>query len=131
MMGLLLSVTPLFRRWLTLLPLGGATARSVGLALTPSRMLLLCLAAVLTALATLTVGPLSFVGLMAPHITRMLGFRRALPQLVMAALIGGALMVVADWCGRMVLFPAQIPAGLLASFLGAPYFIVLLRRQGQ
>lgn len=130
-MVMVLSITPLFRRWLTILPLGGVTAQSVGIALTPARAGLLCLAAVLTAMATLTVGPLSFVGLMAPHITRMLGFRRALPQLVIAALVGGALMVLADWCGRMVLFPAQIPAGLLASFLGAPYFIILLRRQTQ
>ncbi|MBJ3813392.1 Fe(3+)-hydroxamate ABC transporter permease FhuB [Shimwellia pseudoproteus] len=128
-MVVLLGLTPLFRRWLMILPLGGATAQSVGVAINPSRMMLLCLAAVLTAMATLTVGPLSFVGLMAPHIARMMGFRRALPQLVIAALIGGGLMVVADWCGRMVLFPNQIPAGLLASFLGAPYFIVLLRRQ--
>ena len=130
-MVVVLSITPLFRRWLTILPLGGVTAQSVGMALTPARLWLLCLAAVLTAMATLTVGPLSFVGLMAPHITRMMGFRRALPQLVIAALVGGALMVLADWCGRMVLFPAQIPAGLLASFLGAPYFIILLRRQTQ
>ena len=62
-------------------------------------------------MATLTVGPLSFVGLMAPHMARMLGFRRALPQMVIAALLGGLLMVFADWCGRMLLFPYQIPLG--------------------
>ncbi|WP_058912323.1 Fe(3+)-hydroxamate ABC transporter permease FhuB [Entomohabitans teleogrylli] len=131
LMVVLLAVTPLFQRWLAILPLGGASARAIGIPLNTARLSLLALASVLTALATLTVGPLSFVGLMAPHITRMLGFRRALPQLVMAALIGGMLMVVADWCGRMVLFPFQIPAGLLATFIGAPYFIFLLRRQGR
>ncbi|MGE9553500.1 Fe(3+)-hydroxamate ABC transporter permease FhuB [Erwinia amylovora] len=124
----LLALTPLCRRWLTLLPLGGETARSLGLALKPSRMALLLLAAALTAAATLTIGPLSFIGLMAPHIARMLGFRRAIPQLVMAALLGGALMAIADWCGRMVAFPEQIPAGLLATFIGAPYFVYLLRK---
>ncbi|AUX73581.1 Fe(3+)-hydroxamate ABC transporter permease FhuB [Erwinia pyrifoliae] len=125
---LLLTVVPLCRRWLTILPLGGVTARAVGMALTPSRLALLLLAAGLTAAATLTIGPLSFVGLMAPHMARMLGFRRALPQQVMAALLGGGLMVAADWCGRMLSFPNQIPAGLLATFIGAPYFIYLLRK---
>ncbi|WJD87311.1 Fe(3+)-hydroxamate ABC transporter permease FhuB [Serratia marcescens] len=125
----LMVLAPLCRRWLTILPLGGATARSVGIALTPARLTILLLAATLTAMATLTVGPLSFVGLMAPHMARMLGFRRALPQMVSAALLGGLLMVFADWCGRMLLFPYQIPAGLLATFIGAPYFVYLLRKQ--
>ncbi|MBP2169862.1 iron complex transport system permease protein [Erwinia toletana] len=124
----LIALAPLATRWLAILPLGGATARAVGMALTPSRLALLLLAAALTAAATLTIGPLSFIGLMAPHMARMLGFRRALPQLVIAALLGGALMVFADWCGRMMSFPDQIPAGLLATFFGAPYFVYLLRK---
>ena len=124
----LIALAPLASRWLTLLPLGSATARSAGMALTGSRLSLLLLAAALTATATLTIGPLSFVGLMAPHIVRMLGFRRALPQVLMAGLLGGGLMVFADWCGRMLAFPDQIPAGLMATFFGAPYFIWLLRR---
>jgi iron complex transport system permease protein len=125
----LIALAPLCRRWLSILPLGSATARSVGIALTPVRLSILLLAATLTAMATLTVGPLSFIGLMAPHMARMLGFRRALPQMVIAALLGGLLMVFADWCGRMVMFPYQIPAGLLATFIGAPYFVYLLRKQ--
>lgn len=43
----------------------------------------------------------------------------------------GVLLVFADWCGRMALFPYQIPAGLLSSFIGAPYFIYLLRKQSR
>ncbi len=61
----LLALAPLCRRWLTILPLGGEAARAVGMALTSSRIVLLLLAACLTAAATLTIGPLSFVGLMA------------------------------------------------------------------
>ena len=126
--AILIMLAPLAMRWLAILPLGGATARAVGMALTPSRLALLLLAAALTAAATLTIGPLSFVGLMAPHMARMLGFRRALPQLMITALLGGILMVFADWCGRMMSFPDQIPAGLLATFFGAPYFVYLLRK---
>lgn len=127
----LLAVTPLCRRWLTILPLGGETARAVGVALTPSRVGLLLLASCLTAAATMTIGPLSFVGLMAPHIARMMGFRRTMPHMVMSALTGGLLLVFADWCGRMIMFPYQIPAGLLSTFIGAPYFIYLLRKQSR
>lgn len=124
----LVTIAPFASRWLTILPLGSATARSIGVALMPARLCLLLLAAALTAAATLTIGPLSFIGLMAPHIARMLGFRRALPQMVVAALMGGGLMIVADWGGRMAAFPNQIPAGLLATFIGAPYFVWLLRK---
>ena len=130
-MLLLLALAPLCRRWLTILPLGGEAARAVGMALTSSRIVLLLLAACLTAAATLTIGPLSFVGLMAPHIARMMGFRRTLPHMVISGLTGGLLLVFADWCGRMIMFPYQIPAGLLSTFIGAPYFIYLLRKQSR
>lgn len=125
----LLSATPLIRRWIAIMPLGAGVAQSVGVALRLARMLILLVAAGLVATATLVIGPLSFVGLMAPHLARFLGFRRALQQVVIAALLGGMLMLIADWLGRVLIFPYQIPAGLLATFLGAPYFILLLRRQ--
>lgn len=126
-----MMIVPFCRRWINILPLGSVTARSVGLALTPTRVAILLLAAVMTAAATLTVGPLSFVGLMAPHMARMMGFRRAIPQWMVASVLGGLLMVFADWCGRMIIFPDQIPAGLLATFIGAPYFIYLLRKRAK
>lgn len=101
-MIVLLAIVPLCRRWMTILPLGGDTARAVGVALTPTRIALLLLAACLTATATMTIGPLSFVGLMAPHIARMMGFRRTLPHIVISALTGGAiwsLLTGAEgWC---------------------------------
>ena len=130
-MVIFLLLVPLCRRWLTILPLGGETARSIGMALSPARISLLLLAACLTAAATLTIGPRSFVGLMAPHIARMMGFRRTMPHIVMSALIGGLILVFADWCGRMLMFPYQVPAGLLSTFIGAPYFIYLLRKQSR
>jgi len=123
-----ISTIPLVRRWLTLLPLGEEAARSQGVNLTHARLIILMIAAVLVAAATLCVGPLSFIGLMAPHMARMLGFRRAMPQLLTAVLLGMGLMLIADWLGRTLLFPFQIPAGLLATLCGGPYFIWLLRK---
>ena len=93
------------------------------------RLVLLLLAALLTAGATLIVGPLSFIGLLAPHLARLLGLARAVPQLLGAALLGALVMVAADWLGRTLLFPAQLPAGLLASLLGGAYFMLCLYRR--
>ena len=59
---------------------------------------------------------------------RLLGFSRARQHLVGAALIGMLLMVLADWVGRQLLFPQEIPAGLVATLLGGAYFMWGLRR---
>lgn len=117
-----------FVRWLDLLPLGTPTAQALGIAVDRARLALLVLVAVLTACATLIVGPLSFVGLLAPHMARMAGFARAGSHLAAAALLGALLMILADWLGRQLLFPEEIPAGLMASLVGGAYFMWSLRR---
>jgi iron complex transport system permease protein len=123
-----LVVTPLLSRWLDLLPLGPATARALGVPVRHSRLILLLAVAVMTACATLIVGPLSFAGLLAPHMARLAGFLRARDHLLGAAGVGFALMILADWIGRQVLYPQEIPAGLVAALVGGTYFIVGLRR---
>lgn len=128
---LLLAIVPLTARWLEILPLGEAATRALGLGLHRVRVILLVLVSVPTAVATLVIGPLSFVGLMAPHMARMLGFQRALPQLFASAILGGLILVSADWAGRMLIFPWQIPAGLLAALVGGPYFMVLMWKRRQ
>ncbi len=125
-LGMLL-VSPLLARWLEILPLGGGTASSLGIHVSRSRLVIMIATAVPTAIATLLIGPLSFVGLMAPHIARMMGLHRALHQVLGAALLGALIMVVADWIGRTIMFPFQVPAGLLATVIGGPYLMWLLR----
>lgn len=124
----LLLVTPLAARWLEILPLGETAARSLGIAVAPVRLCLILLAAVLSAAATLIVGPLSFVGLMAPHLARMTGLHRPLPQLAGAALLGALLMGLSDWLSRTIAFPYQLPVGLFATLIGGPYLMWLLAR---
>ncbi|MEH6499625.1 MAG: Fe(3+)-hydroxamate ABC transporter permease FhuB [Pseudoalteromonas distincta] len=126
--GLLLCCLPL-GRWLTLLPLGEDTPRSLGVPLARARLSIMLLAALLTAAATLLVGPLSFIGLMAPHLARLLGFNQARTQLLAAGLLGAGVMVAADWLGRNLLFPTQLPAGLLAALIGGAYLIWGLSRR--
>ncbi|WP_348814712.1 Fe(3+)-hydroxamate ABC transporter permease FhuB [Halomonas sp. H10-59] len=115
-------------RWLDILPLGAATAKALGIHVERARLGLLATVAILTAVATLIVGPLSFVGLLAPHMARLMGLSRARAHLAGAALIGALLMVLADWVGRQLLFPQEIPAGLVASLIGGSYFMWGLRK---
>lgn len=126
----MLPALPVLARQLEHLSLGAAHAGSVGLPVARSGLIVLCTAGLLTAAATLIVGPLSFVGLMAPHIARRLGFARCLPQLAAAALIGAIIMVTADLLGRTIHFPWQLPAGLLSALIGAPVLLVRLLLPG-
>ncbi|AIC31081.1 iron(3+)-hydroxamate ABC transporter permease protein FhuB 2 (plasmid) [Rhizobium etli bv. mimosae str. IE4771] len=116
-------------RWLALLQLGSETASELGLRIAPARGVLFGLSAIMTAAATLVVGPLSFVGLMAPHLAHGFGLRRPSTQLLAAALIGATLLVIADWAGRMIAFPYQVPAGLISALVGAPMLLLVLRRR--
>lgn len=125
----LIAVAFTTRRWLDVLPLGASAARALGLPLNASRLALFTLAGLMSAAATLTVGPLSFIGLMGPHLAREAGLVRALPQMAGAAAIGGCLMVLADWIGRTMLFPYQVPAGLVSALVGAPILMLMLRKK--
>ena len=116
-------------RSLAILPLGRATAAALGLAIGRSRLWLLLIASLLTGAATLVVGPLSFVGLVAPHLVSMSGLAGPAAQGIGAALAGGILMALADWIGRNIVFPWQIPAGLLAALVCCPYFLWLVARR--
>jgi ABC-type Fe3+-siderophore transport system permease subunit len=126
----LVASSLLLLRWLAILPLGGPQAMALGVPLARSRFLLLLLAAVMTAAATPIIGPLTFVGLMAPHIVLVIGIRRILPALLSTAAAGASVMVAADWLARTVAFPLQLPTGLVAAMVGAPFLMVLLSRRG-
>lgn len=126
---LLITAAFAARRWLDILPLGPTPSAAVGIPLGRARLALFGLAGLLTATATLTLGPLSFVGLMGPHLAREAGLTRALPQMIGAALIGGGLMVAADFVGRTIVSPYQIPAGLVSALIGAPFLMLMMRRK--
>jgi ferrichrome ABC transporter, permease protein fhuB len=123
----LLLILPL-QRWLGLLSLNATIARSVGINVPLARLVLIVSSAALTALSTLLIGPLSFVGLLAPHLARMLGARLPKQQLAAAALIGASVMMTADWLGRQVMFPYEVPAGMMATLIGGAYFMMMMRK---
>ena len=115
-------------RWLGLLSLGGIVAQANGVPVLWARRSLIVLCALLTASTTLLIGPLSFVGLLAPHMAQMLGARLPRNHIASAALLGALIMVLADALGRQLLFPYEIPAGLMATLLGGGYFLWMMRR---
>jgi ABC-type Fe3+-siderophore transport system permease subunit len=121
-LGLLLAAS------LDVLPLGDAIASGLGVAVGRIRLGVMLLAALLTSGAVLIVGPLTFVGLLGPHVAWRLGFTRSAAQLPAAALIGGLVMILADWLGRVVMSPFEIPTGLVAALVGCPYLILRLCR---
>ncbi len=116
------------RRRLDLLALDDDVPRLLGVELERTRLLHLAGAAILTAASVCAVGVISFVGLVAPHCARALVGARHGRVIPVAVLLGGVLVSVGDTVGRTVIHPDQLPAGLIAAVIGAPYFIYLLWR---
>lgn len=116
-------------RWLEILPLGSSVSRAIGLPLLRVRLGLILLVGLGTGAATLLVGPVSFVGLMAPHLARSLGLVRPAAFICGSALIGGTLMALASFGTRSLSYPYDLPLGLMATLLGAPWLFILLLRK--
>lgn len=126
--GALFLLSFMIVRPLEILSLGSGIARELGVSLRLFQSLILILVAALSTISTLAVGPLSFVGLMIPHLATTLGAVQLKRQLQLAAILGAALMVIADWLGRYIIFPYEIPAGTIAAIIGGAYFLYLMRR---
>lgn len=104
-------------------------AAVLGVDPTRLRLQLYFLASLLTAGAVAIAGAIGFVGLVTPHLVRLLGatdHRRLLP---LAALSGGSLLTLADTAARTVIAPIQLPVGVLTAIIGVPVFLILLHRE--
>ena len=115
-------------RWADLLGLGPDKARSLGVPVANAERSLIFLGAALAAAAAAVFGPVAFVGLMAPHIARLLGFGKHRSMLFATAGIGALILVVADLVGRAVLPPTELPVGLVTALIGGPYILMAMRR---
>lgn len=115
-------------RWLNALQLGEDTARSIGLPVEKIRFVLLILAALLAASAVSVAGMLGFVGLVIPHMVRLVtgsDFDYLLPC---SAIWGAAFVSMTDSAARLALAPVEVPVGVFMSFFGAPFFLYLLKK---
>lgn len=126
--ALLYTLSLMMIKPLRVMGLGPSVARNLGVAVNWVTLAILVLVAALSTASTLAVGPLSFVGLMVPHLATSIGAVKLERQLPMAALMGAGVMIVADWIGRYVIFPYELPAGTVAALIGGGYFLWLIRR---
>lgn len=113
---------------LTILSLGDETARGLGVPVERVRFSMTAVAALLAAGAVSVAGLIGFVGLVVPHIVRLIigtDYKYVIPG---SAILGAGVLVFCDTLGRVAFSPIEIPAGIIMAFLGAPFFLYLLRR---
>lgn len=116
-------------RPLNIVALGDESAGTLGVRVRRTRVLGVLCVVLLAGTATALAGPIAFVGLVAPHLARLVSgpdHRRLLPW---AAVLGPTMLLLADVAGRIVLAPEEVQVGVLAAVVGAPVFLALVRRR--
>ncbi|WP_375752480.1 FecCD family ABC transporter permease [Vibrio sp. HN007] len=102
--------------------------RGVGLKGTSLRLLLLTGSTLITASAVSMVGPIGFIGLIIPHAARLLCNHQTGSSLSLTILLGGLFLTFSDHLSRSLLYPTEVPAGVVTALIGVPFFLMLLRR---
>jgi len=125
---LFLPLSLRFCRDLDLLALGDARAATLGVSVQRTRFQGLMLAVVMTATGVAVCGPISFIGLVVPHMVRRIAGGRHRWLMPVSALTGALLLVIADLLARIIHPPLELPAGVLTAIIGAPWFVWLLVR---
>jgi iron complex transport system permease protein len=115
-------------RVLDALTLGEATAISLGVPLPPVRVALICVLALATGTAVAQTGLIAFVGLAAPHLVRSRARVKHNGLVLLSALMGGVLLLMADVLARWLLAPQEMPVGVLTAVLGGGYLLWLMYR---
>ncbi len=127
-LALALVVVMPFARGLNVLARGELTARALGVRVGHLRIALYVLASLLTATSVTLVGSVGFVGLIVPHLVRLVLGNDQRVLIPAAALAGGTLLTLADTAARTVMAPQQLPVGVLTALIGVPVFLFLLSR---
>ncbi len=127
--GLLLAMG--VGRSLNILARGELQAAALGVGVARLRLTVYVLASLLTATAVTLAGSIGFVGLVVPHLLRLLGLRDHRSLLPATVLLGGSLLVLADSLARSLLAPQQLPVGVLTALIGVPVFLYLLHRSAR
>ncbi|NUP10390.1 MAG: iron ABC transporter permease [Polyangiaceae bacterium] len=128
-LGVAIVGLPRLARSLDALALGEAEASDLGIAVGRVRAAAVILCALGVGAAVAISGPIGFVGLVVPHLARILGGASHRITIVGSAIGGGLLLVIADTLARTIVKPAELPIGVVTAFLGAPFFYFLLLRR--
>lgn len=128
LLAILTMAATMAARHLNVLSRGELQAAIVGLPVKGFRYLIFIVTALATGLAVTTVGVIGFIGLVVPHMIRLLAGSDHRVVVPASALAGGALLVVADTLARTILAPRQLPVGALTAAIGVPLFLLLMNR---
>lgn len=126
LLALLASV--FLARALNILAQGDLRAQALGIEIKPLRIGIFMLASLLTAFAVVNAGSIGFIGLIVPHMLRLIcgsDHRKLVPASV---LLGGILLLISDTLARTLIAPQQLPVGVITAFIGVPFFLFLLNR---
>ncbi|WDQ32272.1 MULTISPECIES: iron ABC transporter permease [Paenibacillus] len=104
------------------------SASGLGLSVRRTRLLAMTVGVLLAAGAVACVGTVGFIGLIAPHMVRLLTGNKLRRSMFLSALVGAVMLVLADTIGRTIMAPTEIPSGLLIAIIGTPYFLYLMYR---
>ncbi len=118
-------------RSLNVLSRGDLLAVSLGVNISLLRVFLYFSASLFTAVAVTTGGSIGFVGLVTPHILRMLGARDHRVLIPASALLGGSIVIIGDTLARTILAPQQLPVGVFTAIIGVPCFLFILNSSGR
>jgi iron complex transport system permease protein len=122
-------IVPLFfTKEMNILLQGEKRALELGVDVERTKAVLVVAAAILTAIAVSVAGIIAFVGLIIPHLVRLLVGPSHRRLLLLSMLMGAALLSVADLLARTIAAPTEVPVGVVTTFIGAPVFVYLLRR---
>lgn len=113
-------------RKVDLLSFSDESSTGLGLRVRRVRLYVAIVAVLLASMSAANVGAVGFIGLLAPHAARMLVGSNHRRAMVISALIGGVLLAAADWIGRIVIVPNDLPSGIVTALLGAPYLAFLM-----
>jgi cobalamin transport system permease protein len=117
----------LHRRLLDALMVGEEEVTSLGISVRRVRLVVVIAATLGTAAVVAVGGTIAFVGIIIPHTIRLLVGRSYRVVVPLSLLFGGAFLVLADTFARTVVAPAELPIGVITAFVGAPFFIVVMR----
>ncbi len=123
-----LAVIWLYRRVLDVLSVGESEAATLGVDARRARIAVVVAASLATAAAVAVSGLIGFVGIVVPHLVRLVAGASYRVVLPLSVLGGAAFLIAADLLARTVAAPAELPIGVVTAFVGAPFFAVLLRR---
>lgn len=128
---ILLPIAYYLARKFDLLAFGDESSIGFGLPVRGTRLAAMILGVLLASAAVASVGTIGFLGLMAPHVVRMMIGHHTRRSIILSGLLGGLLLVLADTIGRSIMAPKEIPSGLIIMLIGAPYFLFLMYRSLQ